>query len=421
MSNQRASLLATGLALVAVLLMSMAGDGVRAAEASTTQPLSLTQAQEIALENNDDLKLARLAVENAKVARREAEDAADDLPAADVTSYTGNPLLGAAGAVTKYVTPVQKANELAAAERALLDAENGIQLQVEARYYTLLEAAEAVKNKEAALERARENLRLAKARQEAGTAAQVEVLAQELAVNNAEAELEMARNNHEKAGLDFNRLLGLPLETKVELTDEFTFTPLEVDPGEVVTRELKENSTILNARDALKLAEVNLEQAGRFYTPNVYTYRKAAYGAQQAEAATHRAETQVEVAVRQAHLDLSSAAAAYPLAQKGLELARERERLVRLQYEVGLATSLDLTGAEDALAEAEAGVLTIIHRYNLAKTPFKYRLFTAGGAGSAASSSGPAAGGSPPAGQNSLGTAATTAGPDVALAPRPGR
>lgn len=414
MSNKRASLLAAGLALVAgLLLVSPAGDGVQAAEESGAISLSLTRAQEIALENNDDLKLARLAVENAKVALREAEDAADDLPADSVTSYTGNPLLGAAGAVTKYVTPVQKANELGAAERALQDAENGIRLQVEAMYYTLLEAAETVKNKEAALGRAKENLRLAQARQEAGTAAQVEVLAQELAVNSAETELEAARNNHQKALLDFNRLLGLPLETQVEPTDEFTFEPLDVALGEFLDQELKGNSSLLNASDALKLARVNLEQAGRFYTPNVYTYRKAAFGVQQAEAAQQRAETQLEVAVRKAYLDLSSAAAAYPLANKGLELARERERLVRLQYEVGLATSLDLTGAEDALAEAEAGVLTAIHRYNLAKTPFKYRLFTTG-AGSAAGS-GAATGGGQPAGLASPGMAAATPGPDLTM------
>lgn len=415
MSNKRASLLAAGLALVAgLLLVSPAGDGVRAAEESGAMSLSLDQAQKIALENNDDLKLARLAVENAKVALQEAEDAADDIPADSVTSYTGNPLLGASGAVTKYVTPVQKANELAAAERALQDAENGIRLQVEATYYTLLEAAETVKNKEAALERARENLRLAKARQEAGTAARVEVLAQELAVNQAEVELETARNSYEKARLDFNRLLGLPLETKVELTDEFSFAPLDIALEEFLDRELKGNSTILNATDALKLAQVNLEQAGRFYTPNVYTYRKAAFAVQQAEAAVQRTETQVEVAVRKAYLDLSSAAAAYPLAEKGLELARERERLVRLQYEVGLATSLELKAAEDALAEAEAGVLSAIHRYNLAKTPFKYHLFTAA-SGSAAGSGVATGEGGQSSGLASPGTAAAAPGPDLTM------
>lgn len=368
--------LLAGLALAAALLLALSGGtGALAAAEEGGKTLSLAQAQEIALQNNSNLALARRAVENAQVALREAQDAAADIPAASVTTYLGNPLLGGAGAVTKYVTPAQKANDLAAAQRRLADAEKQVRVGVEKAYYDLLEAWENIRNKEAALSRARENLRLAQARLEAGRAARVEVLAQELAVNSAEAELEAARDNYEKLLLDFNQLLGLPLDTRVALSEEFSFTPLEVDLEKTLAQTLEEDSRVLNAADALHLAQVNLEQAGRFFTPKVYTYRQADFAVQQARETLAAARTQVEVDVKKAKLNLDAAATAYPLAEKALELARERERLVRLQYEVGLVTSLDLQGAEDALAEAEAGVLKAVHAYNLAQTPFKYGLF----------------------------------------------
>ncbi len=75
----------------------------------------------------------------------------------------------------------------------------------------------------------------------------------------------------------------------------------------------------------------------------------------EAEANARSAENKARDEVRRAMLDLASARANRIKAEEQLRLAREGQRLVDVSFKAGLATYLEVTDANTALAVAETG------------------------------------------------------------------
>ena len=78
-------------------------------------------------------------------------------------------------------------------------------------------------------------------------------------------------------------------------------------------------------------------------------------------------EERVRFDVRSAYLDLQGAAASVAVANENLKLARQGAKEARDRFDVGVATSIDVLGAEDELAAAEDNYISSVHAHNLAK------------------------------------------------------
>lgn len=374
-----------GIVLVCmVLLTGVFLPGSRPASAGDDEVLDLTleKAIAIAMEKNADVNLAKIGIKKAEKGLDEAESAADKYEDY-ISSYDT--------AVLVRVVPRQAQMNLTLAEKGLEATKNGTKLAVENVYYDVLKARTELENAGDAVKRAEERLRLANVSLEAGTAARLDVINAEVVLAQKKVRLNAAENNYKSKVMEFNKTLGLPLNTKINLTSSFEFKPVEIDLEKVIAEAKESDVAYVGAQEALAVAEKQFEEVKKFYTPNVYTYREVQYDYEEAKLNAEKAERDLVMDIKNAYFKLQSARESYEAMQKGVEQAQEAYRLTKLRSEIGMSTQIELQEASDRLDEARAELLSALYSYNLATAQFRYGIF--GFSGTSASSSGMMAGG----------------------------
>ncbi|MBZ4688297.1 MAG: outer membrane protein TolC [Clostridiales bacterium] len=379
-----------GIVLVCmVLLTGVFLPGSRPASAGDDEVLDLTleKAIAIAMEKNADVNLAKIGVKKAEKGLDEAESAADK--SEDSDSPFGP--TGYEKALIERVAPRQAQMGLTVAQKTLEATKNGTKLAVENVYYDVLKARTELENAGDAVKRAEERLRLANVSLEAGTAARLDVINAEVVLAQKKVRLNAAENTYKSKVMEFNKTLGLPLSTKINLTSSFEFKPVEIDLEKVIAEAKESDVAYVGAQEALAVAEKQFAEAKKFYTPNVYKYREAQYAYEEAKLNAEKAERDLVMDIKNAYFKLQSARESYEAMQKGVEQAQEAYRLTKLRSEIGMSTQIELQEASDRLDEARAELLSALYNYNLATAQFRYGIF--GFSGTSASSSGMMAGG----------------------------
>lgn len=353
--------------LVSMLLILTLLPSISAMAEEEVMSLTLEQAIEMALANNNQVELNRLSIEKAKLKLQQDKFGARKIPEEAVTNYDV--------AMGKYIAPMASQMELTIAEAQAEVREKALKLQVENNYYELLKKKAALDNAKNSLIRAQEQLRIAQESYKAGVSAQNEVIGAEVGVAAKEAAVLTAQNDFDKAVMDLAQTLGLKLDAKIVPATQFSFQPLTVDLAAEVEKVLQSDVAIIGAREGLKVAEAIFEQASGFYTPNVFMYREAEYGVEEAKVKLKKAQDEAELKVRKAYLDLQSAQKGYETLEKSMESAQESYRVAKLRFEAGVATRLEMEQAADKLSEQEARLMETLYAYNLAAAQFKYGIF----------------------------------------------
>jgi outer membrane protein len=225
-----------------------------------------------------------------------------------------------------------------------------------------------------------------------------DVLGAELAVLQAEQSLQQAEGEARKADLQLREVMGVPLESEFELTTGFAavFDPTALDPDALVGRAL--GSSPLMAEQAARVAAADrslsaaraarfpsvsmsgswnrgvsaqeLDALGEFDLPN-RTYSaslgvsiplfnqlstsaavgRASIGLDDAEMAMREARLQLEREVRAAVIDLENAHTGVQVAERSVEIARERLDQGQELYRLG---SLDYTALQQMIDQVAA-------------------------------------------------------------------
>lgn len=366
--------------LVGLLLLLTLIPAVAAPAEDETLSLTLEEAMELALANNNQVELNRLSIEKAKLELEQAKHGAKKI---DFDAIDAMPREMRAGLgldmyqlhLAKYVAPVASQAKLTIAEKQVELSENVLRLEVEKNYYELLRKKTALDNAQNALLRAQEQLRIAQESYKAGVLAKSDVVGAEVLVASKEAEVVNAQNQFDKAVMNLAQTLGLELDTKIVPATQFSFEPVIIDLAKEVEKALEQDISVIGAKEGLKVAEVTFEQARGFYAPNVFMYREAEYGLEEAKVNLKKAQDEVELKVRNAYLDLLSAQKAYETLEKSLEAAKENYRVAKLRFEAGVATRLEMEQAADQLSEQEGRLMEMLYNYNLATALFKYGIF----------------------------------------------
>lgn len=358
---------AARLLLAAALVLAAAGSG-SAAPAPPEGPrrLSLDEAVALALRQNPDVALAEQRAEAARVARDQARDTARAMPDQAVTTLDQ--------AKVKELYPVQAEGAARVAERAVEATRDGVRLAVEQAYFGAQLAREVVGVREQALALAERQLEQARLAYRAGVRARTDVLAAQAQVATARADLEAARKDAAVAGMELDRVLGLPLTTELELT-----TPLgdagaevagEANPEAAVSKALARSVAVLKAEEDLAAARLARDLTARYFTPNVYAYRQAEADLRQKEVARDQERVTAELEVRKALLEIAAARARIAQQREAVSLSEEGLRLADLRYRAGVGTGTEvldaqvrLSGARLAYAQAVFALRTALARY----------------------------------------------------------
>lgn len=139
-----------------------------------------------------------------------------------------------------------------------------IVFEVRQAYYRLLLARSGMAVAERTTAQAAENLRVARARVTAGAAPRFDEVQAEVAVANARQGQVRARNGIAQATQLLNALLSLPLETPLLLRDSFVIEPVStaVDALTAKSLEVRPELAEVKARQAAAAAAIQLAESG---------------------------------------------------------------------------------------------------------------------------------------------------------------
>jgi outer membrane protein TolC len=258
-------------------------------------------------------------------------------------------------------------------------------------YYGAASARKAVEVVERQLAIAREHEKDARIRYQAGTTSKVALLRAEIDRAQVEQDLKRAQNAQASAKLALATLLDHRGDFEVEIPPP-PKPPVDPNPEETA---LRDRPDVLAAGESLRLAEgsrtgvytrylPSLGAFGRLQWANVEGFtgkrttwalglnltwnvfdgglreadlRESQAKVAEAEAARRSAENRAVQEVRQAQLDLDSALANKAKASERVELAREEQKLVEINYKAGAATYIEVTDANESLRSAELGLV----------------------------------------------------------------
>ena len=250
---------------------------------------------------------------------------------------------------------------------------------------------------------------------QSGVVAGIDVLRAQVQMQNQRQRTIRAENEFEKAKLQLARAIGLPSGQRVTLTDRIPYAPLaDVSVESALKTAFDNRADYLAARERLAAAEASRRAAADDHLPTVHM--DAVYGAiaqtpsdahptfrvaatlripifdagrstgrrleSEAEFNRRRAELEdfrgrVEYDVRAALLDLRASAQQLEAAQSTVTLAGQELEQARDRYAAGVAGSLEVTQAQEAVAAASETLIGALYTHNLAKASLARAVGTA--------------------------------------------
>ena len=239
-----------------------------------------------------------------------------------------------------------------------------------------------------------------------GTKAKVDVLSSDVSLANAKTTAITADNNVAIAESNLNNILGLPLETKLNLADhQLPFDTYNISLQEAMDYAMKYRPEVLQAAIAVQEAErsIDIADAGNKPTvaitggndwadntfPGIYankrswkvaagvTYNFYDGGATKAKVnqakqdllvareTEQKTRESVQLQVKQAYLNIRSAAQKVEETQTVVDQARENYRIQNIRYQAGVGINLDVLDAQLSLNQAQVNHIQALYDYNV--------------------------------------------------------
>jgi outer membrane protein len=277
---------------------------------------------------------------------------------------------------------------------------------VKTAFYNVLRAEDLEAVARVEIARAHQDLESARHRHEVGTATPADVLQFQLDLATALQTLIQARINRRTNAYELGRLAGIDGAADALREGTYDPTPLSLPDSTIVMLAVREAPALLAARDSSRAADAALTAARTQYLPTLtlggsYTWvntpvtngglvpgwaidlgtsfpifngflREASVERASAAsyAATYAARDAERNARSQAHALLGAVGLALEevaIARGSVVVATENYRVVSSRYNVGVATVLDLSVAEQTLATAEQQLVNARYDYQLAR------------------------------------------------------
>lgn len=400
-----------------------------------TVDLNLPKTVQMALDYNRDIKNSQYALKKAEYAINQAQAGkkptvdynfgAQRSRATDAATYSrAASLMGGANSVSNAfsngisvniplytgglvegkidVAKLGKTN----AQEEILRVEQATKYSAIEGYYGLLAYQELQGVYHEAVDNLQGHLDNVQAQYNVGTKAKVDVLSSDVSLANAKTTAITADNNVAVAESNLNNILGLPLETKLNLADhQLPFDTYNISLQEATDYAMKYRPEVLQAAIAVQEAERNIDIAdagnkptvaitgGNDWADNTFpgidankrSWKVAAgviynfYDGGATKAKVNQAkqdllvarETEqktreaVQLEVKQAYLNIRSAAQKVEETQTVVDQARENYRIQNIRYQAGVGINLDVLDAQLSLNEAQVNHIQALYDYNV--------------------------------------------------------
>jgi outer membrane protein TolC len=300
----------------------------------------------------------------------------------------------------------RSAQELVKAnEAALRDARDLVVLAAGGAYLQVMAAEARVRSAQAQIDTAQALFKQTQERRAVGLNPQIDVNRSQVQLQTQQQRLMTLQNDVSKQKINLARLVGLPVNDNYEITDDIPYSPAPDLSLEQALKQAFETRADLQSAEAQVRAAERTRSAARWeHLPSLAL--SADYGAiginpgqshgtftvvgtlripiwqggrtegetQEADAALgqRRAELEdvrgrIEADVRDAFLDLKTAANQLDVARNNQTVARETLGLTRQRFEAGIADAVEVTQAQESVVSADLDYITSVFAHNLSK------------------------------------------------------
>lgn len=300
----------------------------------------------------------------------------------------------------------RSAQELVKAnEAALRDARDLVVLAAGGAYLQVQAAEARVRSAQAQIDTAQALFKQTQDRRAVGLNPQIDVNRSQVQLQTEQQRLMSLENDVAKQKINLARLVGLPVNENYEITDEIPYSPAPELSVEQALKQAFENRADLQSAEAQVRAAERVRSAAHWeHLPSLAL--SADYGAigtnpaqshgtftvagtlripiwqggriegetQEADAALgqRRAELQdvrgrIEADVRDAFLDLRTAANQIDVARNNQKVARDTLALTRQRFDAGIADSVEVTQAQESVVSADLDYITSVFAHNVSK------------------------------------------------------
>ncbi|MGA3040518.1 MAG: TolC family protein [Bryobacteraceae bacterium] len=300
----------------------------------------------------------------------------------------------------------RSAQELVKAnEAALRDARDLVVLAAGGAYLQVQAAEARVRSAQAQIDTAQALFKQTKERRAVGLNPQIDVNRSQVQLQTEQQRLMSLENDVAKQKINLARIVGLPVDDSYEITDDIPYSPApDLTLEQALKQAFETRADLQSAAAQVRAAERARSAAHWEHLPSLAF--SADYGAiginpgqshgtftvvgtlripiwqggrtegetQEADAALgqRRAELEdvrgrIEADVRDAFLDLKTAASQIDVAGNNQQMARETLVLTRQRFEAGIADSVEVTQAQESVVSADFDYITSVFAHNLSK------------------------------------------------------
>ena len=275
-------------------------------------------------------------------------------------------------------------------------------------YYTVLQADDMQVLARESVARLEEHLKNVKAQYDVGVVAKVDVLRSEVELANAQQNLIKAENAYKISEANFNKIIGLPLETNLFLEDTLNYVPYDKDLEYCLDYASKNRPELEQAKQGVQAARGQVRAARSGYQPQISAVASQNFGTSDAHwpadeesnwtvgvqasltifdtgvtrSKAHAAKANyfsaeesyrdtvdaVMLDVRSQYLNLREAEKRISTTEVAVSQAEEDYRIAQLRYQAGVGTNTDVLDAQVALTDAQTNYLQSVYDYNISKT-----------------------------------------------------
>ena len=241
--------------------------------------------------------------------------------------------------------------------------------EVPNKYFEVLKCQEKVKIEQISVEQAKENLQIIKNKFSLGDANELDVMQAEVGLSLAQLSLTQAENDLTTAKMNFNYVIGFPLDTPIKLTDSFSLEPLQITLEESIKKALQNRYEISQAQDEVELAKLKLSLKQNEYTSEIER-KKAEIELKEKQAKLEQLKQEIPLEVTTSFLELKEKEKNVEISKKQEKEKEESYRIAQVQYKTGLITATSLLDSQIDLTQAKINALEALFSYNLAKNKF---------------------------------------------------
>lgn len=340
-----------------------------------TLTLTLKEAVEYSLKHSKDIKIQKLEFEKAKEEYDKYYDPAKKGAQVNIgVPSTRDPkidmqiyIMGAESKVVDLMFKKAKLNNEIIVNKVTYDTEKA--------FYDLIQSKESLVIAEEGVKLAQKQYDQSTKMFQLGTISSQQLIASELGLYQAQAGYDSALAGYELTNLNFNDIIGLPLNLKVEVDDNIVYSEQEIDDLNVsIESALKKNGTLRVMEDNHKITKLKLDAAKYVYydDSDADKYKDTQIEYEISEKNLQSAKNNVEISIRSAHINLINLQKQIKTYETAVKKAQKNQELTQLGFELGNNTPNEVIQANIELMNAKQDLSKKIHAYNLAYLDFKY-------------------------------------------------